>query len=100
VSVSGSTPGTNAKPLCGFRKMFATRFAPSASLEQLDAFDRMQQRANTPEMAVRTLFSLPTLGRTGLPGGSISGDRSMRSPAVTRSRPRPPKGGEAGEGGT
>lgn len=38
-----------------FRKVFATRFAPSASLAQLDTFDRMQQRANTPDMAVRTL---------------------------------------------
>ena len=38
-----------------FRKVFATRFSPRASPEQLDAFDRMQQRANTPEMATRTL---------------------------------------------
>ena len=38
-----------------FRKVFATRFSPQASPERLEAFDRMQQRANTPELAVRTL---------------------------------------------
>lgn len=41
-----------------FRRVFATRFAPSASPQYLDAFDRMQQRANAPEMATRALEAM------------------------------------------
>jgi hypothetical protein len=41
-----------------FRKVFATRFAPSASPQYLDVFDRMQQRANEPEIATRSLEAM------------------------------------------